>query len=248
MLVYSPQSTLSLLWTARVRFYNGQSTERGGETGWGVRTHHRDTKFSLPCWLGTRLQSRLWTDSEQFKAPLLCILLSRENCFKIVRILWNPYFLFLLCLYGIRVPIINIFCTVYCSSRGQKFWWKHYFYIMTETQHQQHLLVEWMVDPWYDPVCLVCRRNSTESPPGPDPLWHDDRVIICEILYSLHLLTGCWLGCFRSERLEPAKMREELSRQTFGQEGAVGEIVTAIRHFSQPDNVISPNTFLNVET
>ena len=90
VLVYSPQSTLSLLWTARVRFYNGQSTERGGETGWGVRTHHRDTKFSLPCWLGTRLQSRLWTDSEQFKAPLLCILLSRENCFKIVRILWNP--------------------------------------------------------------------------------------------------------------------------------------------------------------
>ena len=40
----------------------------------------------------------------------------------------------------------------------------------------------------------------------------------------------------RSERFEPARMREELSRQTFGQEGALAEIVTAITHFSQPDN------------
>ena len=41
---------------------------------------------------------------------------------------------------------------------------------------------------------------------------------------------------FRSERLEPARIREELSRQTFGQEGAVAEIVTAITLFSQQDN------------
>ena len=67
------------------------------------------------------------------------------------------------------------------------------------------------------------------------------------IISNYLLLTVDWVF-LRSERLEPAKMREELSRQTFGQEGAVGEIVTAIRHFSQPDNVISPNTFLNVTT
>ena len=33
-----------------------------------------------------------------------------------------------------------------------------------------------------------------------------------------------------------ASLREELSRQTFGQEGALAEIVTAIAHFSQQDN------------
>ena len=55
------------------------------------------------------------------------------------------------------------------------------------------------------------------------------------IISDYLLLIVDWVF-LRSERLEPAKMREELSRQTFGQEGAVGEIVTAIRHFSQPDN------------